>query len=204
MYSLLSEEFKQLQRGELVLHALEMDLIARSKPRESFSGSGTIRQATDGSFSFILCDRSATYRPEPIVAVTPGTWLNPDDLYDLSIRDSRGRRWEGEVGFPSVSWVGGQPAAICEGMISELVSAGAEEYPETHSLFLYIPETPEIARDAEAHARAREQSERTRIPEPRGQLWEVLEQDFDCRILRTDRGLEVRVTWKDGQVQLFL
>jgi hypothetical protein len=200
MHPLSSDEFKQLQRGEFVLHALEMDLIARSGSRQNFSGSGMVRQAPDGSFAFTLYDRSAHYRDERLTDVLPGTWVNPDDLYDLQIRDSRGRRWEGEITFPSFSWVGGQPGAICEGPVTELRSISAEQYAETNTISLFIPETPEIPRDTEAHARARERFEQTRIPQRRGQLWEILEPDFDCSVLRTEFGLEVSFTWKQGSL----
>lgn len=95
---LQEEEFIALRENKFELHCLSMKLESLTSEGQVFSGSGVVRQASDGQLCFTLYTNekfsfSKEARQHFIGGHPSGLILPKSAYYRLSAKDSKGRKW---------------------------------------------------------------------------------------------------------------
>lgn len=105
--TLSSEEIESFRKGNLEIHCLVMKLVRPKPNHKSFSGSGFIKQTSDGNFEFVMYSKKVIPAFEVFKEMfggeeqyRPGQLIPDTDYFTLTCFDDKGRKWIGEQIWP--------------------------------------------------------------------------------------------------------
>ena len=140
--TLSSKELTALREGNFELHSVSMRLESVVEGGRVFTGSGSIRQTSNGELNFTL------YTPEEVSiievlqgftissSVPVGTIIPENKYFRLSAVDVQGRQWICNRFLPDIN--SGQVGTICTGKLDEIIYDTEADPSITDFLFLEI------------------------------------------------------------------
>lgn len=166
---LASSEVDAYGRGEFSLDSLHMELQPRDPAADqSLTGPGTVEQDADGRLRFVLFHRGDVDWGRVGLLGLRGD-LAEDDLFDLVLRDRRGREWKATQILPHCD-LGGGEGTVCRGTIRSLTCTeelGNEEDTErADALAMLFPQAYDIPTTEGTYIERREEG-----GEVRGKRW---------------------------------